>query len=293
MDIFYKISGLTSLNDFNFYQKAKNEPSDTYLRFTNEFEFNNPDLFNIAHYRRCFEWLPSKYIKSNGLDYYKNIEEAYDFVISLSQHELCKKYIEVILLNNFIEDSKETLNYSLNSLIEKRFTILEQNKGGIKTYLSILQNKYIELLESEKKSKEYISLLENEKYSEGIKLRDFSSNKNADFLKTIIQQYPGKVLYIDIWAPWCGPCMQEMFFSNELQKKYENADIEFIFLIEKQPITFCKLHCEVQALCFLSFLGCHVLSDTDALQYPKRQLASERYGQSDGATCSLLCIQEP
>src|SRR5690606_3206424 len=180
-DIFYKISGLTSLNDFSFYQKAINEPSDTFLKFTDEYDFNNPDLFNVAQYRRCFEWLPYKYIKNNSLDYYKNIEQAYDFVISLPQNELCKKYIEITLLNKFIDDSRETQDYALNSLIEKRFTELEQNKEGIETYLSILQNKYIELLESEKKSKEYISLLENEDYSEGIKLRDFSSNENADF----------------------------------------------------------------------------------------------------------------
>lgn len=229
-DVFFKISGLNSLNDFSFFQSVKNEPSDTFLTFTNKIEFNNPDLFNIDQYRRCFEWLPNKYIKNNGLDYYKNMEEAYDFVISLPKNELCKKYIEVILLNKFIVDSKEIQDYALNSLIEKRFAILENNRKGIETYLHILQIKYIELLESEKKSKENISLLKNKEFSEGIKLRDFSSSKGADFLRTIIQKYPGKVLYVDIWAPWCGPCMKEMFYSNELQKKYENNEVEFIYL---------------------------------------------------------------
>jgi hypothetical protein len=46
-------------------------------------------------------------------------------------------------------------------------------------------------------------------------------------------------------------------------------------------VTNCKLHCgcsDVRCLC--SFLDRHVLSDTDALRNPQRQLASYRYRQA-------------
>ncbi len=44
-------------------------------------------------------------------------------------------------------------------------------------------------------------------------------------------------------------------------------------------LTNCKLHCGVRAVrCLRSFLDRHVLSDTDALRNPQRQLTSDRCG---------------
>lgn len=49
--------------------------------------------------------------------------------------------------------------------------------------------------------------------------------------------------------------------------------------MKKLPLN-CKLHCMVCAVrCLRSFLGRHVLSNTDALRNPQRQLASDRYLQ--------------
>ena len=46
---------------------------------------------------------------------------------------------------------------------------------------------------------------------------------------------------------------------------------------KKLPTTNCKLHCGVRAVrCLCSFLDRHVLSDTDALRNPQRQLTSDR-----------------
>lgn len=38
----------------------------------------------------------------------------------------------------------------------------------------------------------------------------------------------GKVVYIDFWASWCGPCKQSFPFMNDLQAKYRNAGLEIV-----------------------------------------------------------------
>jgi cytochrome c biogenesis protein CcmG, thiol:disulfide interchange protein DsbE len=38
----------------------------------------------------------------------------------------------------------------------------------------------------------------------------------------------GKVVYVDFWASWCGPCKQSFPFMNELQSKYQAQGFEVI-----------------------------------------------------------------
>ncbi|MBX7173826.1 MAG: TlpA family protein disulfide reductase [Pyrinomonadaceae bacterium] len=41
----------------------------------------------------------------------------------------------------------------------------------------------------------------------------------------------GKVIYLDLWATWCGPCLQEMPFLEKLKEKYkDNNNIAFVSL---------------------------------------------------------------
>lgn len=43
-----------------------------------------------------------------------------------------------------------------------------------------------------------------------------------------LSNFRGKVIYMDLWATWCGPCIQESPFFETLSKKYEGKDIVFL-----------------------------------------------------------------
>lgn len=58
------------------------------------------------------------------------------------------------------------------------------------------------------------------------------TNTEGDVLTIgkIIGNNRGKVIYMDIWASFCGPCKVEMPYSNQLKEKFSNAPVSFIYL---------------------------------------------------------------
>ncbi len=37
-----------------------------------------------------------------------------------------------------------------------------------------------------------------------------------------LSAYHGKIVYLDFWASWCGPCRKSFPWMNDLQKRYQN-----------------------------------------------------------------------
>jgi thiol-disulfide isomerase/thioredoxin len=45
----------------------------------------------------------------------------------------------------------------------------------------------------------------------------------------ILAEFKGKVVYLDTWASWCGPCINEMPYSQEMHKKFDEKDVAFVY----------------------------------------------------------------
>lgn len=43
-----------------------------------------------------------------------------------------------------------------------------------------------------------------------------------------LQEYKGKVLYLDFWASWCPPCAKSFPFINQLHQQYQSQGLQVL-----------------------------------------------------------------
>ncbi len=121
-----------------------------------------------------------------------------------------------------------------NQLVyRKTMTSLEDNNIAFfdnhnASFEGILNEEQITTLAS--RHAEVKQLLENPELPEDAKLLEFTSTDPANYIDEIIANANGKVIYIDNWATWCGPCKAEFkSASPELHEKFKD-DVEFVYL---------------------------------------------------------------
>ena len=62
-----------------------------------------------------------------------------------------------------------------------------------------------------------------------IRLTDLNGQSHS------LEQYLGKTIFINFWATWCKPCIQEMPFIKEMQNILQNENIIFLMASNESP----------------------------------------------------------
>ncbi|MFM8393972.1 MAG: TlpA disulfide reductase family protein [Acidobacteriota bacterium] len=65
-------------------------------------------------------------------------------------------------------------------------------------------------------------------------VREADLNLISGLSKTV-DDYKGKVLVLDIWATWCGPCRQEIPHLVEIANNYRGQGVEVLGLTTEDP----------------------------------------------------------
>lgn len=177
-----------------------------------------------------------------------NFVNRYTSFISNKKNKENSKYVYKKDFVYFVAPAKIADSISIHSIIK-------HTKDDLLKQLSLVQ-----LFESEFKKSE-IDLLENYRYlvdslitkpylkeplmvhykqikanidrpdlKSATILKEISNSSSRQIMDSVILKNKGKIIYIDCWATWCGPCLSEMPNSKELMKKMKGRDVAFVYM---------------------------------------------------------------
>jgi len=58
----------------------------------------------------------------------------------------------------------------------------------------------------------------------------FSGYDSVNSIYDVVNKIKGKVIYVDIWGTWCGPCKEELAHVPKLKEKFNGQDLIFVYI---------------------------------------------------------------
>ena len=201
------------------FRETKFEIPKEYFSFLEDYDMNDCEVVSMSHadFLKGYSMYVQYYVNDTSFEKLKTSREEGGFI----------QLIHV--LKDLIKDN--TNGFTRDFLLAQTFVV-----GLLQSHLlaefeqlydpDLIANNYFrETINTEhNKLKEYLQNSNTE--TAGIS----SLSSQSDVFLEITSKYKDKVIYIDFWAPWCGPCLKEFEPSKELQQQYKGQDIVFLFL---------------------------------------------------------------
>jgi thiol-disulfide isomerase/thioredoxin len=193
----------TKLNYKKYYEYFGNgtlELSTNYFDFMKSIDVNDPSLLEDDDSYRFLK----TYVSSNISEEFEHVLLSnFDFISKHFTNQSTKDKIAYDLLKEFIN----------NKPLEGIDVILAEFKT-----LQSDSTKYTELSDL---------VIEMSAFNAGNPAFDFTyPDRNGDSIS--LADFKGSLVYVDVWATWCGPCKREIPHLLELEKDYQGQNIVFL-----------------------------------------------------------------
>ena len=205
----YLLSCLSAKRNGKFISSSKtiNDPPAFYKQFIQSAKFNDANILKVGE-------------GMNFINLYQKLNFAFMPEAELKKHwrEDRMKIMMNVITNDtvkafFLKEQMET--NEVNNLSEFR-TIYQPFEKY--TFPPIVKKKYQQVYEGFIGDTVYIG-----KSSYNFSLPDTSSRVVS------MKDFKGKVIFIDVWATWCGPCREQFPYLKEIEEEYkDNQDIVFM-----------------------------------------------------------------
>lgn len=241
---------------------SKNETTANFKLVANDFLKYHiwEDHLRYRWYHPYLNEMPkdSLILPSNFYDFLQNYdmnEAEYfsvshsDFLDELSAYSTEHPKDSILRAHQLYKENKPVEAYkALLGMIDCNTSGLTNEIVYVKSMMQILNGQMLDLFESVFDSSRVLQpvfkKIIREKHQELVKftnnvdtgaakLTSIASTEVATFMTDLVAKDKGKVIYVDFWAPWCGPCMNEMAYSKELQEYYKQKDVVFLFFANR------------------------------------------------------------
>ena len=82
-----------------------------------------------------------------------------------------------------------------------------------------------------------------------------------------LSDYRGKILYIDTWATWCGPCKREIPFLKTLEESYHGKNVQFISVSTDKDVDAWKSYIKKESMSGLQLHQSQIMEKTMSYLY--------------------------
>ncbi|MEJ7558673.1 MAG: TlpA disulfide reductase family protein [Pedobacter sp.] len=181
-----------------------------------------PDYYNFWSDFHILEDDPSQKAYMSALLDYAEFTVKKSYPLETSDRSLLIKK-EIFFLDSVLSERPRTLEVikgELTLFLIKYFddkTLLEELRKNFK--LDYPNSSYTKLSDTKWFEKEF---RQNKKVSFTL--------KNISGQEVKIEEFLGKLVYVDFWGSWCKACLEEMPSAVKLRKKFEGTDIVFLYL---------------------------------------------------------------
>jgi len=206
----------------NYENKHTQYVEDKEFKISENFldEFENLNWENEQDYRdtHFYPHLILDRIKNNFIK--ENLYDEFNYISFL-------KYINKNIKNRYIRDQVLYKNSKFN------ITYTDNLEGFYKVFSEGI---YDEELKA-KITETYITL---SSLTKGQPSPKFVNYENYNGSENSLDDFLGKYVYIDVWATWCPPCIEEISHLKELVEINKGKNIEFISISVDRPAGYDK-----------------------------------------------------